>query len=306
MRLETEMKMLQAKMQAGIVKEETVGNASRINDASAKHPKLPHFQDGKDDLDIWLTRFERFAESNSWSRDKWSSSLCALLTGRTLDCYGRLSSEQAQDYDKVKQALMKRYDLTEDGYRRKFQSCKPAESESPDMFIVRIVTYLDRWIELSRTEKSYEKLKDLIVREQFMDACPEDLATSLPEKDLPTLERIAKEADLFLQARHRKLCDQTRRVFQNNARHKVEPVRLIEPEKRLNSGQRTGEAKAGVADQRLCFKCKKTGHITRYCTAVDSTMKKAGAGVVLKATEVKTAEETYRGLYDEGDGQSSK
>ncbi|GFR60910.1 hypothetical protein ElyMa_001835200 [Elysia marginata] len=74
MRLETDMKMLQAKIQAGIVKEETVGNASRFNDASAKHPKLPHFQDGKDDLDIWLTRFERFAESNSWSRDTWSSS----------------------------------------------------------------------------------------------------------------------------------------------------------------------------------------------------------------------------------------
>ncbi|GFR67717.1 hypothetical protein ElyMa_002006800 [Elysia marginata] len=51
MRLETEIKMLQAKIQAGIVKEETVGNASRFNDASAKHPKLPHFQDGKDDLD---------------------------------------------------------------------------------------------------------------------------------------------------------------------------------------------------------------------------------------------------------------
>ncbi|GFS07184.1 Gypsy retrotransposon integrase-like protein 1 [Elysia marginata] len=122
-----------------------------------------------------------------------------------------------------------------------------------------------------------------------MDACPEDLATSLREKDLPTLERIAKEADLFLQARHRKLCDQPRRVFQNNARPKMDPVRLIEPEKKLNSGQRTGEARVGVADQRLCFKCKKTGHIARYCTAVDTTVKKAGAGVVFKATEVKTA-----------------
>ncbi|GFR87731.1 zinc finger protein [Elysia marginata] len=122
MRLETEMKMLQAKSQAGIVKEETVGNASRFIDVSAKHTKLPHFQDGKDDLDIWLTRFERFAESNSWSRDKWSSSLCALLTGRALGCFWRLSSEQAQDYDKVKLALMNRYDLTEDGYRRMFRS----------------------------------------------------------------------------------------------------------------------------------------------------------------------------------------
>ncbi|GFR69337.1 reverse transcriptase [Elysia marginata] len=104
MRLETEMNMLQAKIQAGIVKDETVGNTSRFSDAN---PNLPHFQD---DLDIWLTRSERFAESKNWSRDKWSSSLSALLTGRALDCYGRLSSEQAQDYDKVKQALMKRYD----------------------------------------------------------------------------------------------------------------------------------------------------------------------------------------------------
>ncbi|GFO14924.1 gypsy retrotransposon integrase-like protein 1 [Plakobranchus ocellatus] len=265
-------------------------DGARSSDSGAKHPKLPNFQDGRDDLDIWLTRFERCAESNSWSRKKWSSSLCALLTGRALDCYGRLSAEQAKDYDKVKEALMKRYDLTEDGYRRKFRTCKPAEGESPDMFIVRIVTYLDRWIELSKTDKSYEKLKDLIVREQFMDACPEDLATSLREKDIPTLERVAREADLFLKARNRKLCDQPRKLFQGNARPLIDSVRPLEPEKKLNGGQRSGEAKTSVADQRSCFKCKKTGHIARYCTAVDSTTKKAGAGVVVNTTEVNTAE----------------
>ncbi|GFO35685.1 reverse transcriptase [Plakobranchus ocellatus] len=238
---------------------------------------------------IWL-RFGRFAESNGWSREKWSSSLCALLTGRALDCYGRLSAEQAKDYDKVKEALMKRYDLTEDGYRRKFRTCKPAQGESPKTFIVRIVTYLDRWIELSETDKSYEKLKDLIVREQFMDACPEDLATSLREKDPPTLERVAKEADLFLKARNRKLCDQPRKEFQGNARPRMDSVRPLEPEKKFNGGKSAGEAKTSVADQRSCFKCKKTGQIARYCTAVESTTKKAGAGVVVKTTEVNTAE----------------
>ncbi|GFS05227.1 hypothetical protein ElyMa_006515900 [Elysia marginata] len=101
-----------------------------------------------------------------------------------------------------------------------------------------------------------------------MDACPEDLATSLRVKDLPTLERTAKEADLFLQARHRNLCDQPRRVFQNNALPKMDPVRLIEPEKKLNS---TGDAKMGVADQRLCFKCKETGHIARYLHSCGSS-----------------------------------
>ncbi|GFN81012.1 hypothetical protein PoB_000751800 [Plakobranchus ocellatus] len=93
---------------------------------------------------------------------------------------------------------MKRYDLTEDGYRRKFRTCKPAEGESPDMFIVRNVTYLDRWIELSKTDKSYEKLKHLIVHEQFMDACPEDLATGLREKLNVGKKEISQQNDTLV------------------------------------------------------------------------------------------------------------
>ncbi|GFO34139.1 Zinc finger protein [Plakobranchus ocellatus] len=123
-----------------------------------------------------------------------------------------------------------------------------------------------------------------------MDACSEDLTTSLREKDLPTLERVPKEADLFLKARTRKLCDQLRKVFQGNVRPRMDSVRPLELEKTLNGGQRAWEAKTSVADHRSCFKCKKTGHIARYCTAVDSTTKKTGAGVVVKTTEVNTAE----------------
>ncbi|GFO00778.1 hypothetical protein PoB_002728300 [Plakobranchus ocellatus] len=57
------MKLLQAKIEAGIIKNEFDGSSARSCDAGAKRPKLPNFQDGRDDLDIWLTRFERFAES---------------------------------------------------------------------------------------------------------------------------------------------------------------------------------------------------------------------------------------------------
>ncbi|GFO27805.1 hypothetical protein PoB_005431000 [Plakobranchus ocellatus] len=68
MKLDAEMKLLQAKFEAGIVKNEPDGSDARSSDAGAKHPKLPNFQDGRDDLDFWLTRFEIFAESNGWSR----------------------------------------------------------------------------------------------------------------------------------------------------------------------------------------------------------------------------------------------
>ena len=35
----------------------------------AKAPKLPSFVDGKDDLDAYLQRFERFAETAKWKKE---------------------------------------------------------------------------------------------------------------------------------------------------------------------------------------------------------------------------------------------
>ena len=166
----------------------------------AKAPKLPSFVDGKDDLDAYLQRFERFATTAKWEKTGWASKLSALLSGRALEVYSRLSEEAAQDYDRVRLALMKRYDLTEDGYRRKFRASKPEVDESPEQFIVRLDRYLLRWLELSNTERSFEGLKDLIVKEQFIDSCPKELAIHLRERAPETLVQIAKIADQYLEA----------------------------------------------------------------------------------------------------------
>ncbi|GFO01155.1 hypothetical protein PoB_002766000 [Plakobranchus ocellatus] len=63
MKLDAEMKLLLAKIEAEIIKNEPDGSGARSNDAGAKHPKLPNFQDGRDDLDIWLTRLDIIKDS---------------------------------------------------------------------------------------------------------------------------------------------------------------------------------------------------------------------------------------------------
>ena len=45
--------------------------------------------------------------------------------GRALEVYSRQSDEAANDYAQVKEALLKRYDLTKDGYRLKFRVVDP-------------------------------------------------------------------------------------------------------------------------------------------------------------------------------------
>ncbi|RUS78124.1 hypothetical protein EGW08_014132 [Elysia chlorotica] len=79
-----------------------------ITKSNAKLPKLLSFVDYKDDLDSWLLRFERFAETSQWQKESWAAYLSALLPGRALDCFCRLSTEDAKNYDAIKLALQKR------------------------------------------------------------------------------------------------------------------------------------------------------------------------------------------------------
>ena len=207
-KLEMEAEILRHKEAAEAAKREhelelaRLGQGRTLVDTSdkPKAPKLPSFVDGKDDLDAYLQRFERFATVAKWDKTGWASKLSALLSGRALEVYSRISEEAAQDYDRVRLALMKRYDLTEDGYRRKFRASKPEVEESPDQFIVRLEMYLLRWLDLSKTDRSFEELKDLIVKEQFIESCPKELAVHRRERAPETLAQMAKIADQYLEA----------------------------------------------------------------------------------------------------------
>ena len=222
----------------------------------AKAPKLPSFVDGKDNLDAYLQRFERFAVTAKWEKAGWATKLSALLSGRALEVYSRLSEEAASDYDKMKIALMRRYDLTEDGYRRKFRTSKPEIDESP---------YLIRWLELSKTERSFDGLKNMIVKEQFINSCPKELTVHLRERAHETLEEMAKIADHYLEA-HGK------HVF-NTGRNKAPTL----PEKDDNKKPPTDTTplycyrcngrghRSANCPTRKCYLCGRQGHEARNC-----------------------------------------
>lgn len=86
------------------------------SNASAKVPKMPFFEETKDDIDSYLRRFERYATAQKWNAETWAVNLSALLRGRALDVYSLLPQERAQDYATLKAALLKRFEKTEDGF----------------------------------------------------------------------------------------------------------------------------------------------------------------------------------------------
>ena len=96
--------------------------------------------------------------------------MSALLTGRTMDVYTRMSDTDANDYDKLKKALLTRYNYTEDGYRKRFREVKPETEETPDQFVIRLKNNLAKLLELAGSSPANsEVLVDLIVKEQIQE-----------------------------------------------------------------------------------------------------------------------------------------
>ena len=108
-------------------------------------PPLPSFVDGKDNLDEYLLKFERYADMAKWNRNTWATQLSALLTGKAVEVYTRLSPEEAVDYERLKVALLVKYDFTERGFREKFREARPERHESPSQFIFRLKNYFMKW-----------------------------------------------------------------------------------------------------------------------------------------------------------------
>ena len=169
--------------------------------AHARNPKLPYFEESKDKMDSYLSRFEKYVVANKWDRSIWAAYFSALLKGRALEVYDRLSVADANDYEKLKDALLKNFDMTERGFRKKFRNDRPERSETFIQFGSRLRSYLDKWINMAKIENTFEAICDFMARDQFLESCSRELYVHLKLKMFKNLDDMAKEADLFAEAR---------------------------------------------------------------------------------------------------------
>ena len=117
-----------------------------------------------------------------------------------------MSDADTSNYDKLKKALLTRYNYTEDGYRKRFREATPETEETPDQFVIRLKNYLAKWLELSGSSPdNFYALVDLIVKEQFINACSEDLAMYLLERGPKDLVELTTWAQKYLIAHKEQL-----------------------------------------------------------------------------------------------------
>ena len=157
----------------------------------------PFSESKGDTMDAFIFRFDMLVKSYDWSDDTKFLALSNLLTGDSLRVLQTLSLEQ-QDYNYLKQALLKKFLCTAAGYNNKFRNAIPLPSEDADAFISRLEMVFDRWVELSEIEKgNYEQLRDLILRDQIYSSLHSDIVMFLKERSPKSVKEIRSLAEKY-------------------------------------------------------------------------------------------------------------
>ena len=286
---EAEMKKMEHIQKLELLQAEAkVKSNDTSSKVAAKAPKMPPFEESKDDIDSYLRRFERYAHAQGWKIETWATSLSALLKGRALDVYALLPYESACDYDALKTALLKRFELTEDGFRQKFRSCRPENGETFQQFSVRLGSYFNRWLEIAKVPKTFNGLYDLVLRDQFLSLCNKELLLFLKERIPDSIENMSRLADQYREARRAGASS----LVHPSKKSEVQQAKITKPQgqgqQRQGNSQQTGKVSQGSFSNKdkKCYKCGMLGHIASECLG----KKRQNAVAVVSSSEAEITE----------------
>ena len=272
---EREMLALQVQADANKLEISNAGNASSVdlNTSCSKFqmrgPMLPRFRESECGIDAYLESFERFACSQDWSRDNYAVYLSALLEGPALEVYNRLSREDANDYDCLKEAFLVRYSMTVEDFRKKFLNSRQSSSETATQFLTRLTHFFKQWVSMSQTAETFEWLSELIVGEQFLHACPRELAIFIRERKPKDVQDMTDLASLFAQSRVASGVREVKVTPPSGRKHNRAPEQS-RPDSRVSRNLGSSESvthRDSPASRypMRCFLCNVVGHKAQSC-----------------------------------------
>ena len=158
--------------------------------------KLTRLSD-TDDIESYLTTFERIMKAYEVDPARWAYKLAPQLTGKAQQAYAALDPDEAESYASVKAAILRRYNIHEETYRKRFRGLQLKSGETPTELATRLADLANKWLKDCGT---VAEVKDAVVREQLMATLPDDVRVWVSERKPKTTAEAGQLADDYLQA----------------------------------------------------------------------------------------------------------
>ena len=227
-------------------------------------------QNPAEDIEAYLTTFERAVDAHNVDKTKWSVILAPQLTGKALQVFATMGNKDSKDYEKVKEAIFRRYDINDETYRQRFRTVNLKENETPLEMVTTLQDLADKWLQKN---DSKEKVIDAIVREQFIDILPEDAKVWVKEHKPDSSEAAGRLAEDFRQARKKEMWEPAARKTPKQC-HTCGKIGHLardcyhgrEGKKTERKNEQTKEMEQKASNYNpICYNCKERGHVSRQC-----------------------------------------
>ena len=211
------------------------------------------------EVDKFFAHFERVATVLKWPLGVWTMLLQSILVGKAQQAYSSLPLEDAADYQKVKQAVLRIYSLVPEAYRQNYRNYKKPDSLTHVEFMREKEFLCDRWLN-SQEVTTFEGLRDLVILEDFKNCLSRSVAMYVSEhKDLKPASAAVLADEYVLAHKGAISCPV---MFQNSMpqtsfRTPKEPVG--------ETHQADDYRETRPTDSIFCGYCKKPGHVLSDC-----------------------------------------
>ncbi len=221
---------------------------------------LPKFSET--DVDTFFSLFERLADVMKWPDNEQTLLLQCVLTGKAQKAYSSLNVHDSQNYFKVKDAVLKAYELVPEAYRQKFRNMRKPAEQTYCEFARDLKIQLDRWCAASGAN-SREDLHELFLLEQFKSTLSEHVSTFLTDRNVTSTENAAILTDEYVLT-HKCEVKKGRFKFSDVPTEGVTVSRQGLSEH--NRGERNWKSYADKSDR--CAYCHLKGHWKKDCLAL--------------------------------------
>ena len=311
MQLQLQLKELEVSKAATPVSTESLPTIAPF-DVSRQVRLVPPFQE--QEVDKFFRHFEKVAANLHWPAEAKTMLLQSVLVGKAREAYSSLSVEQSSDYEIVKREILKAYELVPEAYRLKFREMKCKEGQTFLEFARQKEALFNRWCTSQQIDNSFEKLKQLILLEEFKSCVPINIKAYLEEQKVEELHRAATLSDdyklthqNFSSVSDRKDAVSSRPRGNFSSAHSDVSGRVPnQTREQEQTGQRRGMS---LRPGPICAYCKRRGHLLSECWALEKKEKKKPNALLTttdhpSSTVVPKTPDTFKPFISQGQGRT--
>lgn len=191
--------------------------------------------------------FERVAKTLNWPKYVWPLLLQYVFSGKAQEAYASLCF--SLDYEKVKAAVLRAFELVPEAYRQWFGQSFVEFGHEKEVPFDRLC--------MAQNVKTFEQLRDLIVLEELKNCVPEKIATHINKQKVTKVSGAAVLADEYVLT-HQDSFGKFSQLPQRSFSFPCSPKSSCESEMHSRDN-------GALRERTFCAYCKKLGHTIGSC-----------------------------------------